>query len=320
MPKDKKTLGKAKKKQRLHSATMLHRLGEIEIEDDGQSDLDLLVRYSRGEITQDEYLDQIDLQHRVMRAKKDKKLPVFTGKTGHHEWMPTDMAGEVLATGNKYWRQLWYLLRSPTWLLIHANTDQLDRAADVNTEYFPGRASQLELFGHSGGLNDGGTQLTTHQEAFHNVLRGIARDHFQAEAAIADAHAKRAVYESYVDTLIAYIERQFAFLRGSPNALTLTTARYGVLGEEKLRMINFDLSLSVTGENPKGIETMQDVAEMINGNWTRTWLPYLRNSAKAVFFDLDYLRSSGPSGEDGVADGAGEKAAWLEKVSALHST
>ncbi len=98
-------------------ARLLER-GVENLSDDEQQDVALLIKAS----------------HRITPVSTSKAgagKTVFNSVTGHHEWLPTDRALQIVQS-TKVWAGFYTNLRSPTWLLV-LNPDNfcLDRTAYV---------------------------------------------------------------------------------------------------------------------------------------------------------------------------------------------
>jgi len=265
-----KLQGAFKKKRGANSNHYLNKIlnGEIEITDDNINDVSMAIKDS----------------HRVKPVKKSKASQgrsVFNAQTGHHEWLPTDRAAQIITNGN-IWPQLYSNLRSPTWLLM-LNPEKYCKDIDsykksikglaaslIAKQPFTIKASSLGLVGHSGGLNFQGTQLTTHQPTWHDKLRGIYED-----------YADNDDYQQYFTDLLAFTDEHFLF----KNAITLPMPGVDtnkVSAEEVMKHIEWDLQLSGRG-NPDDvkIETLYDVAVYLNSSWS-VWGQTLTNSFTAT--------------------------------------
>ena len=208
---------------------------------------------------------------------------VFNSVTGHHEWLPTDRALQIV-NGSPVWQGFYTALRSPTWLLV-VNPERycMSRSdyASALTKAAAGTpvlASTLGLVGHSGGLCDqGGTQLTTSQSTWHDELRDIY-----------DRHAAGNAYDNYWIDLKDFIERTFLFT--SSATLPLCGADVGATtNEDLMKAIKWDLNLSGRG-NPPDLKpsgdgnpptlTLHDVAGFLHAQWG-DWGRALQNSYTA---------------------------------------
>jgi hypothetical protein len=154
--------------------------------------------------------------HRIKPVAKGKQgKSVFDSVTGHHEWLPTDRALEIV-NSTTVWQGLYTSLRSPTWLLVvnperycadsNAYRAGIEAAAGhaISKNGKTVAASSLGLVGHSGGLNHKGTQLTQHQSTWHDELRDLY-----------DKHGPTNSYDAYWYDLQNFINATFLFVSGT---------------------------------------------------------------------------------------------------------
>jgi hypothetical protein len=246
----------------MSSATIFHQIlqGDVDLDDDREALVELAIK-----------------SHRIKAVRKGAKggRTVFNAQTGHHEWIPTDCMPQIISLNDAVWTQLFYTLRSPTWLLVlnplrySADAGDYTDAIKRATQRSKGadmpmvKASELGLVGHSGGLGFNGTQLTTHQSTWHNQLRDIF-----------ETHADDKSYDAYFRRLQAFIDQYFLFV----SDMTLP----GGGSAEVLKHIEWDLDLSYSRPTSydKSGKTMADIAVFLNGHWA-TWLKTLENSFRA---------------------------------------
>jgi hypothetical protein len=201
----------------------------------------------------------------VSKAKAKKTgTSVFDAQTGYHEWIPTDSAFEIATMADPVWTGLYTVLRSPTWLLI-VNPSQYcvdAQAYKQLIEQVAGyvkagsnqtiNASQLGLVGHSGGLNQAGTQLTTHQSTWHDELRRIFTQHRDAKS-----------YDGYWLDLQNFMATNFLFYNDTSIPYP---ASDGVNVDDIMKRIKWDLFVSGRG-NPPLMDTMYDIAQFLRAEW-----------------------------------------------------
>lgn len=232
-------------------------------------------------------LDEIALlvkhTHRIKPVAKSKARQgstVFNSTTGHHEWLPTDRAEQILKS-SIVWNGLFTSLRSPTWLLVvspgrycadKAEYVKALQAAAGHVLAKDGKtiaASTLGLVGHSGGLNNKGTQLTQFQSTWHDELRDLW-----------DRHAPTNAYDAYWSDLWNFITDTFLFV-SAPTLPPCGADLQGASMDDVMKAITWDLEISCRG-GPEGtkIETLYDVAQFLNGHWAG-WGRALHNSFNA---------------------------------------
>ena len=205
-------------------------------------------------------------------------LSQFEVSSGLHEWLPTDLIGEIIKTGSRCWMFLFNAMRCPTWLLVlnpeahHADLqDYRGKIAKASGQAKLGseetekiKASDLGLNGHSAGLSvsrtgKGSKQLTQFQSLWHDSLREMFRK-----------HSKTDDFDAWGKELNDFICRTFLFadsteLPGRPAA--------GPSSAAVMDMIEWDLNLACYGTEPNPRElgdpplTMSQIAIFLHREW-----------------------------------------------------